>query len=231
MKNNIALLLGFIISVSYPVNLFAENNIETYEKSISYNYLDLSNINDEIIEIQFKIKSDIDKLLNQYNILISSIIINQTDIEPVTESTTQQVIKSSEQQITESKNIEKNKYSNVIYEVFQLTNDERAKNGLSLLELDDNLMKSAQEHAEDMYNNDYFSHTSLDEKTLSDRILKYGEEFSYMGENIAKGQNSSKDVIEAWMSSQGHRKNILNSNYKKLGIGYCNNYWVQNFGG
>lgn len=221
MKKSIALFLSFIVSASSAVNLFADS------KTANIKETNLFDISDEINNINQKIKNDIDKLLNKYNILISSTIVKPEVTEETTESTTET---STSSQATET-STEANKYQNEIYEVFELTNAERAKNGLNLLKLDDNLIKSAQNHAEDMFNNSYFSHTSLDGRTLSDRIFKYSREFVYMGENIAKGQNSPKSVIDSWMASQGHRENILNQNYKKIGIGYCNGYWVQNFGG
>ena len=56
------------------------------------------------------------------------------------------------------------------------------------------------------------------------------------GENIAAGQQSSEDVMNSWMNSRGHRANILNANYTKLGVGFCTGgrmgtYWVQSFTG
>ena len=54
------------------------------------------------------------------------------------------------------------------------------------------------------------------------------------GENIAAGQGEPKDVVEAWMNSPGHRDNIMNKDFKKIGIGYCEGgeygaYWAQLF--
>ncbi len=219
MKRRILVILA-VCSISMAIGIPTIAATDGDIKTTNVKDLNLFDISSEINNINQKIKNDIDKLLNYYDVLISSMTIKSDIAEEITESTTETSIST-----------ETNKYQSEIYEVFELTNTERAKNGLNLLELDNNLIKSAQGHAEDMYNNSYFSHTSLDGRTLSDRILKYSKEFNFMGENIAKGQNSPKSVIDSWMASQGHRENILNPNYKKIGIGYYKGYWVQNFGG
>ena len=219
MKRRILVILA-VCSISMAIGIPTIAATDGDIKTTNVKDLNLFDISSEINNINQKIKNDIDKLLNYYDVLISSMTIKSDIAEEITESTTETSIST-----------EANKYQSEIYEVFELTNTERAKNGLNLLELDNNLIKSAQGHAEDMYNNSYFSHTSLDGRTLSDRILKYSKEFNFMGENIAKGQNSPKSVIDSWMASQGHRENILNPNYKKIGIGYYKGYWVQNFGG
>ena len=82
-----------------------------------------------------------------------------------------------------------------------------------------------------MYTNNYFSHVSQDGRTMSDRIEKYTSSYGYKGENIALGYSTPEEVVKGWMSSEGHRANILNKNYTDIGVGYNNGYWVQNFGG
>jgi uncharacterized protein YkwD len=57
----------------------------------------------------------------------------------------------------------------------------------------------------------------------------YGISYGYAGENIAKGQRSPQEVMDAWMNSQGHRENILSPNFTMIGVGYYNGYWVQEF--
>ena len=122
-------------------------------------------------------------------------------------------------------------YSEYITKAVEFTNIERVKYNLPPLKLSAALCKSAQEHADDMYNNNYFSHTSQDGRTMSDRIEKYCSSYMYKGENIAMGYGSPEAVVEGWMNSDGHKANILNTNYTEIGIGYNNGYWVQNFGG
>ena len=121
--------------------------------------------------------------------------------------------------------------------VVSLTNDERAKAGCAALATNTNLNVVAQEHASDMAVNNYFSHNSQNGDTPFDRMRAAGASGSgYMAENIAWGQTSPEQVVQAWMNSAGHRKNILNCNLKRIGIGYAvgpggKTYWVQDFNG
>ncbi len=62
-------------------------------------------------------------------------------------------------------------------------------------------------------------------------MKKYGITYRYAGENIAMGQKTPEEVVNAWMNSEGHRANILNPNYNTIGVGYVSqgNYWTQEF--
>ena len=120
---------------------------------------------------------------------------------------------------------------NYVSEVVRLTNAERAKYGLKPLTEDWQLSRVAQEKAQDMKNKNYFSHTSPTYGSPFDMMKSYGISYRYAAENIAKGYQTPAAVVNGWMNSEGHRKNILNANYKKIGIGYVENgkYWVQMF--
>ncbi|WP_042460209.1 CAP domain-containing protein [Neobacillus dielmonensis] len=115
--------------------------------------------------------------------------------------------------------------------VVDLTNQERAKNGLPALKVDLTLSKMAHEKSRDMSANNYFSHTSPTYGSPFDMMKKYGISYRYAGENIAMGQRTPEEVVTAWMNSEGHRANILNSNYNYIGVGYVSqgNYWTQEF--
>ncbi|MBV7506695.1 sporulation protein [Bacillus sp. sid0103] len=115
--------------------------------------------------------------------------------------------------------------------VVDLTNQERAKNGLPALKVDVTLSKMAHEKSRDMSANGYFSHTSPTYGSPFDMMKKYGITYRYAGENIAMGQRTPEEVVKAWMNSEGHRKNILSSNYNYIGVGYVSqgNYWTQEF--
>ncbi|MDA1292324.1 MAG: CAP domain-containing protein [bacterium] len=127
--------------------------------------------------------------------------------------------------------------------VLKLINEERAYAGLPALTYNRSLEHSAQLHAQDMMYQDYFSHTSLDGREPEDRIRAVGyldirfEDCNCrgykatVGENIAKGQTTVKQVVHEWMESPGHRKNILSGNYKEMGVGIIGNIWAQHFGG
>ncbi|MGD1974283.1 MAG: CAP domain-containing protein [Desulfobacterales bacterium] len=132
--------------------------------------------------------------------------------------------------------------SNYVYadfesEVLDLVNAERADQGLHPLNADTNLATAARDHSEDMGLQDYFSHESLDGRTVADRITAAGYSYNTYGENIAAGQPTPERVVDAWMSSSGHRANILNPIYCDIGVGYAylsnstyRHYWTQNFG-
>jgi uncharacterized YkwD family protein len=117
-------------------------------------------------------------------------------------------------------------------EVLNLVNVERSKAGLKPLKMNATLNKSAQAKAKDMHDKKYFDHNSPTYGTPFQMMNKFGYKYSYAGENIAYGQRSPKEVMQAWMNSAGHRANILSSNFTEIGIGYVadGNYWVQQFG-
>ncbi len=120
-------------------------------------------------------------------------------------------------------------------EVFKLVNQERIKAGLDLLSNDTRLTSSARKHSEDMAQQNFFSHRSLDGRTPGDRIKAEGYSGFTYGENIAAGFSTPESVMEAWMNSPGHRANILNPDFCDIGVGYAEggnfrHYWTQNFG-
>ena len=95
---------------------------------------------------------------------------------------------------------------------------------------------SAIGHAADMAMQNYFSHTSLDGRTMQDRIRMAGYAYkgfrSYqIGENIAFGPETIAEVMQGWFHSPGHCKNLMNPAFKEIGIAENNTYWVQDFGG
>jgi uncharacterized YkwD family protein len=115
--------------------------------------------------------------------------------------------------------------------VVELTNAEREKQGLKPLQLDEELSKVAKEKSKDMQSKNYFDHNSPTYGSPFDMMKKFGVEYSTAGENIAKGQASPEEVVQAWMNSEGHRKNIMNSSFTHIGVGHVaeGNYWTQMF--
>ncbi|WP_404450334.1 CAP domain-containing protein [Sutcliffiella horikoshii] len=115
--------------------------------------------------------------------------------------------------------------------VIELTNAERRKNGLSDLKADASLSNVARDKSKDMQTNNYFSHTSPTHGSPFDMMRDYGISYNTAGENIAMGQRSPEEVVQAWMNSEGHRKNILNGEFTHIGVGYVEegNYWTQMF--
>lgn len=117
-------------------------------------------------------------------------------------------------------------------QVVRLVNAERAKAGLSAVTLDQEIASAALIRAKEIETS--FSHTRPDGRSFSSVLTDNGIRFSGAGENIAWGQVSPEKVMEAWMNSEGHRANILNPKFTKIGVGHYQNsngrnYWVQLF--
>ena len=117
-------------------------------------------------------------------------------------------------------------------QVVKLVNEERAKASLSALELDTEIASAALIRANEI--TEVFSHTRPDGRSFSTVLTDYNIPFNGSGENIAWGQKTPEQVMEAWMNSDGHRANILNSKFTKIGVGHYKNafgtsYWAQLF--
>ncbi|MGW2063463.1 CAP domain-containing protein [Streptomyces sp. NPDC001937] len=117
--------------------------------------------------------------------------------------------------------------------VLALVNQERAKVGCSPVTASASLASLAQDFSDDMAARGFFSHTDPDGQTPWDRATKAGVT-GLGGENIARGQADAQAVMASWMNSEGHRANILNCDYKTLGVGvhYGSGgpWWTQDFG-
>ena len=111
-------------------------------------------------------------------------------------------------------------------EVLRLTNIERTQRGLAPLKMREDLQVTARIKAGEMVKYEYYGHGSL--SGLPDEVVK---RYYNIGENIAMGQTSPEVVVRDWMNSPGHRANILDPTNVYIGVGYCNDYWVQQFGG
>ncbi len=164
----------------------------------------------------------------------------QTPAEQPTEKPEQQKPvqqeKPSNQQVQEKEKQEpsqtdKSELSQFEQEVVDLTNQERAKQGLPALKVDTELSKVARAKSKDMAANGYFAHNSPTYGSPFDMMKQFGISYSTAGENIAKGQRSPQEVVNAWMNSQGHRENIMNAKFTHIGVGYVEqgNHWTQQF--
>ena len=121
--------------------------------------------------------------------------------------------------------------SQAAQQVINLTNTERRKNGLPDLKADTQICSVAQKKSEDMQQKHYFSHTSPTYGSPFDMMRDFGVTYQSAGENIAQGQQSPQEVVQAWMNSEGHRKNILSNNFTHIGVGYeqTGKNWTQMF--
>jgi uncharacterized protein YkwD len=94
----------------------------------------------------------------------------------------------------------------------------------------DKLEAAAYAHSNDMSQKKYFSHTAPDGSNAGVRIERAGYIWKTYGENIASGYKNEKEVLDGWISSPGHCKNIMNKNYKEMGVARVGTYWTQEFG-
>ncbi|MFZ5448540.1 MAG: CAP domain-containing protein [Thermodesulfobacteriota bacterium] len=112
--------------------------------------------------------------------------------------------------------------------VFQLTNEVRQNHHLMPLSRDTALIDIARAHNDDMLNRNFFSHVSPDGKSVQERVAPaYARTLSRAGENIWSGHGydysdsnlMARVIVDSWMSSPGHRANILNPEYNYVGVG------------
>lgn len=106
-------------------------------------------------------------------------------------------------------------------EVLDLVNKARSDAGLEPLELDPALCAAAQVRAKECVGT--FSHTRPNGTKYKTAISESGVVSSYTGENVATGHTSAKQVVDAWMRSEGHKANILNAKFTRLGVGFAPN--------
>ncbi|GAB3805549.1 CAP domain-containing protein [Virgibacillus kimchii] len=154
---------------------------------------------------------------------------NVTEQEGQNAGTQEQNVTEQEEQNTDSNNA--GELSQFEQEVVDLTNAERSKHGLSPLQADVELSKVAREKSRDMAANNYFDHNSPTYGSPFDMMQQFDVNYRTAGENIAKGQRSPQEVVDAWMNSEGHRANILNGDFTHIGVGYVEqgNHWTQMF--
>ncbi|MFC0418341.1 SafA/ExsA family spore coat assembly protein [Cytobacillus solani] len=119
-------------------------------------------------------------------------------------------------------------------QVVQLVNQERAKYGLNPLKSNWELARVARYKSQDMIDRKYFDHNSPTYGTPFQMMKSFGISYRSAGENIAAGQATPYEVVQAWMNSEGHRKNILSSTFTEIGVGYVKggsygHYWTQMF--
>ena len=124
------------------------------------------------------------------------------------------------------------------HKLVRLTNAKRANQGLPPLKAASELTEAAQFHSNWMASHDCFAHKCPGEPDWVQRIGNAGYvNYVGLGENIAAGYASAKDAVQAWMNSEGHRANMLNSDFREAGGGYAysasseyHHYWTMDFG-
>lgn len=162
----------------------------------------------------------------------NEIVNSNLEKEEVTDIENKYYEDISKEDINEYKNIQsENTYTDLINEVYEITNNYRSLVGVSSLTLDSSLVEAASIRAKEL--SDSFSHTRPKGSSCFTVLSELGISYGTAGENIAAGYSSSQSVMEGWRFSSGHYQNIISSKFKKIGIGVniVNNqyYWVQIF--
>lgn len=211
-KQNIidGIRLIVIIGIFIFMVIGSYRNIINQNKVISTNtYIDKDN---EIVNSNLE-KEEVTDMENKYYEDISKEDINEYD------------------SITINNIQNENTYTDLINEVYEITNNYRSLVGVSSLTLDSSLVEAASIRAKEL--SDSFSHTRPNGSSCFTVLSELGISYGTAGENIAAGYSSSQSVMEGWRSSSGHYQNIISSKFKKIGIGVniINNqyYWVQIF--
>ena len=162
----------------------------------------------------------------------NEIVNSNLEKEEVTDMENKYYEDISKEDINEYKNIQsENTYTDIINEVYEITNNYRSLVGVSSLTLDSSLVEAASIRVKEL--SDSFSHTRPNGSSCFTVLSELGISYGTAGENIAAGYSSPQSVMEGWRSSSGHYQNIISSKFKKIGIGVniVNNqyYWVQIF--
>lgn len=114
-------------------------------------------------------------------------------------------------------------------QVFDISNVIRHVHEKSHLEWDEKVSKVAYDHSKDMYENNYFSHFSLNGDGLKERLEAGEVLYASAGENIAAQYPDAPSAMEGWLNSEGHREALLSEDYNHLGVGVYRFYYTQNF--
>lgn len=115
-------------------------------------------------------------------------------------------------------------------DLYGRVNDIRAQRGVGPLFACGPLVAAADAHARDMAATGVFGHTGSDGSSVGGRALRYGYGSTYVGENIARGQQSVDELLNQWMASGAHSQNLVKPDYQHVGFGYSGGNWVGVFG-
>lgn len=109
-----------------------------------------------------------------------------------------------------------------VTKLFDLTNQERAKNNILPLTYNEQLSEAASKKAQDMFDKNYWAHFGTNGTTPWQFIIGSGYQYEFAGENLAKNFMFSQGVVDAWMNSQSHKENLLRKDYKDVGFAIVN---------
>lgn len=246
-KIGITTLLTLVVLFGGAVSASADTsaNIDNHDQGQSHKFY--YSVNGDWAESSWdSLNNYLSKCFSKYNFTKWNQQDNYQDVEQPQEEPSQVEQPVEEQPVVEQPAPEENvqtpvedtqdqgeidQLSQFEQQVIELTNNERAKQGLAPLKADWELSRVAREKSNDMAGSNYFDHNSPTYGSPFDMMQAYGITYNAAGENIAKGQRTPEEVVNAWMNSQGHRENILNGNFTHIGVGYVEqgNHWTQMF--
>lgn len=124
-------------------------------------------------------------------------------------------------------------------EFLRLVNDARKKGcqcgdtwypAANAVSWNDQLEAAAFAHSTDMNKKSFFNHTGSDGSNAGERIKRAGYQWKVYGENIGNGYKTEKEVINGWLSSPGHCRNIMNRDFNEIGLAKVGKYWTMDAG-
>lgn len=217
-----ALLLILVACVRYPQekpikpqasSMFQKGNVEKVKVSAENAYI--RNGNSSKFPVVTTVKKDdildVAGLVGKWYIIVLDNgkigAVNPEEVKPIVEKPSLKGQQSSIKKLTPNEQ-----------EMVRLVNAERSKRGLTPLKVDLELCEVARYKSQDMVDNSYFSHYSPTYGSPFEMLKNFKIKYIYAGENIA-GNSAVKAAHESLMNSEGHKKNILNSNFTHIGIG------------
>ncbi|RPF50619.1 CAP domain-containing protein [Aquisalibacillus elongatus] len=220
----IILVFGFIIN-SLPESMFSDATDETAVEDTS----EVQKVTDRVEHIVTNVdwvdvtEQAVDGL-NRAAMMISTYLGDDKNQEVVP------VFQDSDVDGTERDDDQVHEFERQVHE---LVNEEREKHGLEPVEFSVDVSHVARAKSQDMADEDYFSHESPTYGSPFEMMDEFGLRYVAAGENIAMGQRSPEQVMEGWMNSEGHRKNILQEKFTHIGVGFIKDngtyYWTQMF--
>ncbi|HEY9663494.1 MAG TPA: CAP domain-containing protein, partial [Allocoleopsis sp.] len=119
--------------------------------------------------------------------------------------------------------------SSIIDRIIELTNEQRRWAGVAPLQFNTQLTAAAKTHNDLMIRFNQLDHQLPGEPSLAERVSQTGYQWSGVAENIAQGQQTPEEVVASWMQSSPHRANLLNPDYRDIGVAFADNFWTQVF--
>jgi uncharacterized YkwD family protein len=222
----ISSIIGTGVASASSYSVMDNNTLWTILQQNGINLPSLTQSNQQITDLNNIWPDLLKNFPNTYTGNIPKAVPNPTTQPTVPNPTTQTAVPNPTTQTAVPNTATQSAFAT---QVFNLVNQERSNAGLNTLTNNGPLSAMALVKAKDMYNNNYFDHNSPSYGSPFDMMKSFGIQFTYAGENIAKGQRSPQEVMTSWMNSPGHRQNILNSHFTKIGVAYYNGEWVQEF--